>query len=301
MTTLATTRRPPPQPPKYAPTKELRGSLSLLELEFDRANAAVWMSLAPSAPKYVSGQLLTEFSAISASIASGNYGTVRFKVLSSRIAGTFCLGGDLGLFLNLINSQDRLGLADYAKTAIAEIWANMTGCGKDGLTTIALVGGEAQGGGVEAALSCHLIVAEQGAHFGFPESLFGLCPGMGAVPLLAARTDSSVANRLTATASRYAANFLRDIGVVDYVVPNGTGREFVRSLTVCSPSKLIRRRKAQLAGIPYTALQKSIDHWVSDALALSDKHKRAMVYLLNAQRHMQEREPVSRVRLMLDS
>jgi DSF synthase len=285
MTTLAIARRPPRQSTKFAlSTETLRGPPSLLELELDRPNAAVWMSLVPSAPKHISRRLLAEFSAISAKIAAGNYGTVRYKVLSSRIAGTFSLGGDLELFLKLISAQDRIGLASYARAAIGEIWANMTGCGKDGLTTVALVGGEAQGGGFEAALSCHLIVAEEGTHFGFPESLFGLYPGMGAVPLLAARTDAAVAIRLTATANRYAANFLRDIGVVDFVVPVGTGREFVKSLAAFSATDLIRHRKAQLAGITFAALLESVDQWVSDALALSDKHQRAMGYLLSAQR-----------------
>jgi DSF synthase len=288
MTTLAIARKPLRQSAKFALPREIpRGRLSLLELQFDRLNATVWTSLVPSAPKHVSRQLLTELSAISAKIANGNYGAVRYKVLSSRIAGTFSLGGDLELFLNLINSQDRVGLVDYAMAAIDEIWVNMTGCGNDELTTIALVAGEAQGGGFEAALSCHLIVAEQGAHFGFPESLFGLYPGMGAVPLLAARTDAAVALRLTATANRYAADFMRDIGVVDFVVPLGTGREFVQSLTACSAIELSRRRKTQLAGITFAALRESVDHWVSDALALSDRHKRAMGYLLSAQRRTQ--------------
>jgi DSF synthase len=285
MTTLAIAGRPPRQHITYAlPNETPRELPSLVDLELDRQNAAVWMSLVPSAPKHVSRQLLAEFSAISARVANGNYGTVRYKVLLSRIAGTFSLGGDLELFLNLIRTQDRIGLANYARAAINEIWANMTGCGKDGLTTIALVSGEAQGGGVEAALSCHLIVAEQGTYFGFPESLFGLYPGMGAIPLLAARTDSAVAARLTATANRYGPDFLHDIGVVDFVVPVGAGREFVKSLIACSPMDLIRRRKMQLSRITFKELLESVDHWVSEALALSDKHKRAMTYLLSAQR-----------------
>ncbi len=284
MTTLAIARRQPRQLAKFTPQLEaLPSPVALLEVEFDRRNAAVWVNLAPFSPKHISAQILTEFSAISARIASGEYGDVRFKVLSSRIAGTFSLGGDLELFLKLIQSRSRHELLEYGRTAVEEIWANVTGCGQNQLATIALVSGEAQGGGFEAALSCHLIVAEQGANFGFPESLFGLRPGMGAIPLLAARTDLAVANRLTVTANRYRAEFLRDIGIIDFVVPAGTGQKFVKSLTARSPLELIRRRKAQFAGITFASLRKSVEHWVDDALSLSDKHKRAMAYLLSAQ------------------
>ncbi len=45
--------------------------------------------------------------------------------------------------------------------------------------TVALVEGDALGGGFEAALSCDVIVATPQAKFGFPEVLFHLFPAWG--------------------------------------------------------------------------------------------------------------------------
>jgi DSF synthase len=48
------------------------------------------------------------------------------------------------------------------------------------VTTIALVQGDALGGGFETALSSNVLIAERSAKLGFPEILFNLFPGMGA-------------------------------------------------------------------------------------------------------------------------
>src|SRR3546814_13167359 len=58
---------------------------------------------------------------------------------------------------------------------------------------VALVDGDALGGGFELALACQTIVAESGVQMGFPEVLFGLFPGMGAYSLLSQRGSPKVA------------------------------------------------------------------------------------------------------------
>ena len=68
------------------------------------------------------------------------------------------------------------------------------GLGGD-VRTIALVQGDALGGGMELALSCHTIVAEEGVGMGLPEVLFGLFPGMGAYSFLCKRVSPQLAER----------------------------------------------------------------------------------------------------------
>ena len=287
MTSVASAIRPAPQyqekplikPRVYWPSP-------VLDIEFDQTNAAIWVQLASFAPKHVSTQLLVELDCLSTKIREGTIGAARYKIVASHINKVFSLGGDLALFIRLINARDHDRLIDYGTAAIREVWANITGYGKHNLTTIALVEGEAQGGGFEAALSCHVIVAECGTHFGFPESLFGLFPGMGALPLLAARTDEAVAERLVSSANRYSAEFLHEIGVVDFLVPAGEARDFVRSLTASAPTALMEERKTRLGNITYGALLASVTQWVDTAVNLTEKHKRTMRYLLNAQRRV---------------
>ena len=46
--------------------------------------------------------------------------------------------------------------------------------------TVALIQGDAIGGGFEAMLTNDVVIAERTAKFGLPEILFNLFPGMGA-------------------------------------------------------------------------------------------------------------------------
>ena len=285
MTSVASARSPSPQFLEEPLIKaRVYWPTPVLDIEFDQTNAAIWVQLEQFAPKHVSTQLLVELDCLSTKIREGIIGAARYKIVASHIKNVFSLGGDLALFLRLIDARDHDRLVDYGRAAIQEVWCNITGYGTRKLTTIALVEGEAQGGGFEAALSCHVIVAECGTHFGFPESLFGLFPGMGALPLLAARTDETVAERLVSSANRYSAEFLHDIGIIDFLVPAGEGRDFVRSITETTPTAFMEKRKALLGRITYSALLESVTQWVDTAMNLNDKHKRSMRYLLNAQR-----------------
>ena len=105
-------------------------------------------------------------------------GRLRHVVLASD-APAFNLGGDLELFSRLIRDGNREQLLGYARRCVDGVYHLHNGLGGD-VRTIALVQGDALGGGMELALSCHTIVAEEGCGMGLPEVLFGLFPGMGA-------------------------------------------------------------------------------------------------------------------------
>ena len=91
------------------------------------------------------------------------------------------------------------------------------------LTTISLVQGECLGGGFEAALSSQVIIAERSARFGFPEIMFNLFPGMGAVSFVLRRADKRTNDELTSTAKIYSADELLHKGIIDMVVDDGGG------------------------------------------------------------------------------
>ena len=274
----------PPRARDRRRAEQIGWSQPVVDIEFDQPQSTLWAFLAASAPMHVSLRLLSELGILSDNVRNGRYGQLRYRVISSRHPRTFSLGGDLRLFLDLIRAADRTKLIAYGKAAIDEVWANVTGCGRTDLTTVALVNGEAQGGGFEAALSCHLVVAERGTRCGFPESLFGLFPGMGGEHLLAARAGPEVARRLLAKANRYPVEMLHDIGVVDYLVKRGEGAQFVRALIRDEAAKdQIAMRKQQFTHITYDVLLHTVEAWVEQALALTDKSQRSMTYLLNAQ------------------
>src|SRR5438046_4433646 len=89
--------------------------------------------------------------------------SIRYLVLASATPAVFGLGGDLDLFSSLIASQDRESLRAYAHLCVECVYVNATRLGQTGLTTISLVQGKALGGGLEAALSSNVVIAERGA------------------------------------------------------------------------------------------------------------------------------------------
>ncbi|MCC6559339.1 MAG: enoyl-CoA hydratase/isomerase family protein [Polyangiaceae bacterium] len=84
--------------------------------------------------------------------------------------------------------------------------------------TIAVVEGEALGGGVGLAAACDRVIAAPGATFALPEALFGLLPAM-VMPVLLERMPPQKARLLALTGAGRSAAWAREHGLVDDVVP----------------------------------------------------------------------------------
>jgi len=210
-----------------------------------------------------------------------------YQVLASSQPDVFNLGGDLAHFIRLIRSRDRMRLFDYAKSCIDILYRTTTSYDLP-FTTIALVQGEALGGGFEAALSANVMIAERGARFGFPETVFGLFPGMGAFSFLARRIAPALAKRVITSSKIYTAEELYDMGVVDVLVPDGGGEDAVyefiqhqhsRSTGFLALDKVVD----QFNPISYKELMDVVTIWVDTAMQLSGKNIRLMEYLVRAQ------------------
>ena len=255
------------------------------EFEIERKGSAIWCTRRSETDAYVSISQLEATLALDQSLMRGSLGAIKFKIIASAQPGIFSLGGDLSFFLGCIEQGDRTALAAYALLAARAVWANLSHFGARQICSIAVVEGEAQGGGFEAALSCDILVAERGAFFGFPETLFGLFPGMGGATLLKSRLAESVADKILNGANRYSAEFLFDIGVVDYLVPRGEGRKLAENLSSIKAIPHIENvRRVRRAALTFGQLVTDVDHWVDTALALTERNLRAMRYLLGAQR-----------------
>ena len=112
----------------------------------------------------------------------------------------------------------------YAHASCEIGYTNATGLGFDlPIISVALVQGDALGGGFEAALSSNVIVAERSAKFGLPEILFNLFPGMGAYTFLTRRVAPGLAERIIMSGELYSAEQLHAMGAVDVLAPDGQG------------------------------------------------------------------------------
>ncbi|WP_369932752.1 crotonase/enoyl-CoA hydratase family protein [Xanthomonas tesorieronis] len=213
-------------------------------------------------------------------------GQLRHFVLASD-ANVFNLGGDLELFTQLIRSRDRDRLLAYAKRCVEGVHTLHTGLGGD-VRTIALLQGDALGGGLEMALACHTIVAEEGVGMGLPEVLFGLFPGMGAYSFLCQRVSPQVAEKIILEGTVYSSEQMHALGVVDILVPKGEGKaaveELIRTQQRSKLSYLAMNAARRISQqVPLRELMAITEVWVDTALALDDKSLRMMDRLVRAQ------------------
>lgn len=269
--------------------------LTHVDVEFDSEHHAVWAKLRyPDRPCITTG-LISDLQQVQSLVSSqvkkardtDDPNRLRYQVLCSSEPGVFCLGGDLDLFIKLIRAGDRVQLADYAKACIDILYASITGYGLP-ITTIALIQGETLGGGFEAALAANVLIAERSSKFGFPETVFGMFPGMGAFSFLARRIAPAMAKRIIASGKVYTADELYELGVIDQVVDDGKGvaavHEFIRHQQVRSAGfEGLEKVMEQFNPLSYKELMDVVNIWVDTAMKLSGKNLRLMEYLVNAQ------------------
>ena len=202
-------------------------------------------------------------------------------------AHVFNLGGDLQLFIDLIRRRDEASLLRYAHECVDSIHLLHTRIHPNA-HTIALIQGDALGGGFELALGCQTIVAEKGAQMGFPEVLFGLFPGMGAYSFLSRRVSPRLAEQMMLNGQMYTAEQLHEMGIVDVVVPKGEGvravHEVIRQNQRIATARLaVHKTREIVHPVELDELNRITEVWVDAALKLGDKQIKIMERLARAQ------------------
>jgi DSF synthase len=211
---------------------------------------------------------------------------INHVVLASS-ADVFNLGGDLDLFCRLIRLGDRSSLLAYARQCVEVAYGFHRHLNEDA-HTIALVQGDALGGGFEAALCCQTIVAEKGVGMGFPEVLFDLFPGMGAYTFLSKRISPVQAERMMLDGRIYSSEELYAMGVVDVLVPRGEGVAAVedtirRNQRIGHARLAMNRVRTACHPVNFDELMGVTEIWVDTAMQLGDKSLRTMERLVRAQ------------------
>lgn len=210
-----------------------------------------------------------------------------FLIWGSRRPGVFNLGGDLNLFVNLIRNRDRGALAHYAKTCVDACFAHATDLNLP-IVTVAMVQGDALGGGFESVLGSDVVIAESHAKFGLPEILFGLFPAMGAYSFLGRRIGAKAAEEMIMSGRIFTARELADRGIVDRVAEPGEGEAAVRAFLGEAKRKFAAYRaiyqvRRRFHPLTYDEMIDIANLWVEAALSLEDAHVRRMTTLASAQ------------------
>jgi len=270
------------------------GNLSQLELAFDEQDKILWCSWNISGRPIFTLRLGREIRTLQRGVQqlfrdqpAGAQAPIRYIVWSSKFPGVYSLGGDLELFVELIRKRDREQLLEYATTCCDIVHLNSVSC-EAPLITVALVRGDALGGGFEAALSSNLVIAERSAKFGLPEILFNLFPGMGAYSLIARRIGAAQAERMILSGRIYGAEELYELGLVDVLADDGKGDEAVYEYIDQfgrrhSAHRAIYNIRRHVNPVTYDELLSVTRAWVETALALDESDLRRMERLARAQ------------------
>ncbi len=96
--------------------------------------------------------------------------------------------------------------------------------------TIAAINGYAMGGGLECTLACDIRIAEEHAQLALPEPAVGLLPAGSGTQNLPWLVGEGWAKRMILTNERIDAATALRIGLVQEVVPRGTGVAFATTM-----------------------------------------------------------------------
>jgi DSF synthase len=264
--------------------------LGQLDVRWDAPSETLWTWMTPVDRPNFNPAMLRDFQRWQAAIRDefkGPGAGLKYLVLGSRFPGVFNLGGDLDLFAGFISRGDRAGLVRYGRDCVSILHNNMNGLDLP-IVTIALVQGNALGGGFEAMLSFNVIVAERGAKFGLPEIAFGLFPGMGAHCLLARKVGLAKAEQMMLSNRLYSAEEMHELGLVHILVDPGCGEEAVQAYIARNSRKQsghrgIYRASAAVDPVPLAELEAVVDIWADAALSLTASDLKMMKRLVSAQ------------------
>ena len=266
-----------------------------LETRFDAEYGVMWHFMKPKPRPVFNLQLLAELRAFHASVEqrsgmtwdNGQESQINYLVLGSKVPGVYNLGGDLTLFRDAITNGDRQRLMEYGRKCIDNMYPWSRNLDLP-LTTVALVEGDALGGGFECALSASVLVAEESTRMGFPEVLFNLFPGMGAYSFLARKIGRRSAEELICGGNLYTARQLYDMGIVDVLAPDGAGEaavySFIKKHSKCANGRrAIEMVRREIEPVTHAELMRVVEIWADAALRLTERDLRMMDRIVRAQ------------------
>ena len=274
--------------------REIFGPYKEMSVRYDRNQESLWCYFKPSQRPCFSPTMLKESKQIQQAVIKyfeAGKGLdefpISYMILASQTPGVFNLGGDLNLFIKLIENCNRQQLLEYATYCIDICYTNTVNLNLP-LTTISFVEGSALGGGFESAMSSNYLIAEKHSQMGLPEIRFNLFPGMGAYSFLGRKVGMVKAEQMITTGNIYSGPELHKMGIIDVLAESGKGYEaidcFIRKHRRASNGLASIHKVRQLFNpVTYEELMDITNIWVDAALQLKSKDLKTMARFVLAQ------------------
>ncbi|QAS51110.1 enoyl-CoA hydratase/isomerase family protein [Halobacillus litoralis] len=147
-------------------------------------------------------------------------GGVKFLVVTGAGERAFCSGGDLNELHGEMSAEDAYQLLHPMKQALYEL-ATFP------VPTIALMNGQARGGGCEIATACDFRYGVESSSFGFVQGNLGITPGWGGGALLYQRIKADFAAHWLMDAEMYQTEQVYRIGWLHKMITDNSKAENV--------------------------------------------------------------------------
>ena len=190
--------------------------------------------------------------------------SVRAVVVTGAGDRAFCAGSDIAEFQPLMEP----GRIVPEKLALQhEVFARLDDFPKP---TVAAINGLAFGGGLEIAVCCDLLVADESARFALPEIKLGVFPGSGGPVRVTRRIGAARAKEMMFIGEPIAADTALAWGLVNRVAPRGQALSAAQALAAT-----LAQRPALALSLCKQAIAQSFDATKDEAIAralpLSDR------------------------------
>jgi len=250
------------------------GEFSQLKAFYEEERRVMWMMLRSEPRPCFNQQLVSDIIRLARAARESGL-RFDFWVTGSLVPEIFNVGGDLNFFVDVIRKGERDRLMAYARSCIDGVWEIYNGLGTEAIS-IAMIEGSALGGGFEAALAHHYVIAQKGAKLGFPEIAFNLFPGMGGYSLVARKSNMHVAETLISTGESRLAEWHAEKGLVDQTFEPGDAflatRTFIDlARPMLNGTRAMLRARQRVLPLSRSELMDITEDWVESAFKLEEK------------------------------
>ena len=261
------------------------GNLKQISAYYEEGRRVIWMMLRAQPRPCFNHELIDEIMTL-ARAAKDSGLPIDFWVTGSLIPQIYNVGGDLNFFSEAIRGGRREALRAYARACVDACAASR---GFDtGAISLAMIEGTALGGGFEAALAHHFVLAQNNARMGFPENGLQPLPGMGGYSLVARRSGMRLAEELIGTGESHTAEWFQARGLVDVLFEPGDAYKATRTfIDVLRPklngTRAMLRARQRVLRLSRSELMDITEDWVEAAFSIDPKDRAYMERLVIAQ------------------
>jgi len=274
----------------HTPTPRFRFDLAEIEVRWDEMAATLWSFMTPIGRPAFTFSILRDLQAWQQEIQRAfpaDSGLLKYLVLGSRFPGAFNLGGDMDFVADRAEARDVGALVAYGNMCIDILHQNILSLDLP-IVTIALIQGDAIGGGFEVALSFDVLVAERGTRFSFPDHIFGMFPGVGAHVFLTRKLGAAQAEKLMLSGRTYTAEEMYELGLVHVLAEPGQGEQAVADYIAHNGRRQtgqygVYRAAREINPITVDELRRIVKIWAETAVRLQPHNIKMMRRLAAAQ------------------